>query len=173
MAFSLSEALYEWLHKRRIVSEVAQEMGVKVVTLSAELRPTNPQAKLGVEELRPLFAAIRRIGYGKELEGILHHFVESLRETDSEAVPDEDMFSNAVILAKSMGMLFDCADRVSTMRDEAELVKLSTMLRTEVLPAVLQMEKMVQKRLKVVQGDADGYGISVHLDLIGNPALNL
>jgi hypothetical protein len=172
MAFSLSEALYEWMHKRRIVSDVAMEMGVKVVTLSAELRPTNSQAKLGVDELRPLFAAIRRIGYGKELEGILHQFVASLYDDSTEESDQEDMYSNAVVLAKSLGMLFDCADRVPTMRDEAELVKLSTMLRTEVLPAVLQMEKLAQSRLKTVRGKSIGFSLTSPVSLFPKPVVD-
>ena len=152
MAFSITKTLYDWMHKRRIVSEVAAEMGVKDVTLLAELRPTTPNAKLGADELIPLFQAIRTIGYGKELEGILYQFVCGLRGSEADGtVIIDDMRDHVVELAKSLKMLFECADCLPRLTDAEELARISTMLQTEVLPVVLQMTRIVQSRLETAR----------------------
>jgi hypothetical protein len=151
MSFSMTEVLYEWMHELRIVSAVAQEMGIKESTLSAELRPTNAHAKLGVDELVPLFNAIRKIGYGTELEGIQHRFIGALRDSNLTEMPETDMVPQVLALARGLGILCDCAGRIPQLSDTAELSRLCTMLRTEILPVVLKMESMMASRLKDIR----------------------
>jgi hypothetical protein len=164
MAFSITEVLYEWMHEKRIVTAVAREMGTLETTLSAKLRPSNPHAKLGADELAPLFQAIRRVGYGAELEGILHRFIGEIRDTEFTEIPETDLVPQVLALARGLGILCDCASRIPRIQDEAELTRLCIMLRTEILPVVLKMESMITARIKemhrttispsVVPGDA-------------------
>ena len=151
MAFSISQVLYDWMHEKRIVSAVAQEMRIKEATLSAELRPSNPHAKLGADELIPLFQAIRNIGYGSELEGILHRFTGALRDSDLSEIPETDLVPHVLTLARGLGMLSDCVVRIPQVQDEVELTRLCTMLRTEILPVVLKMESMMTARLRDIR----------------------
>jgi hypothetical protein len=148
MAFSVTEALYDWMHKRRIVCAVAREMGINETTLSAELRSRRSQAKLGADQLIPLFQAIRRIGYGRELDGILHQFYAALRGEEGNTLPDSDLVPHVLKLTCSLGILSDCAARIPQTTDEDELARLSTMLRTEVLPVILNMDSLLSSRLK-------------------------
>lgn len=161
--FSVSEALYVWMRNARITSAVADAMGVSSSKLSAELRPSNAQAKLSADDLIPLFAAIRRVGYGRELEGILYEFVAGLEGVEPSEGTDEEMLPRVVILAKSLKMLFDCADRSSTMADQAELVRLYRMIQTELLPAVMELGRTVQSRLKTVRANSAGLPSSLSI----------
>jgi hypothetical protein len=136
-------------------------MGIKEATLSAQLRPTNPHAKLGADELIPLFQAIRNIGYGSELEGILHRFVGALRDSEHAEIPETDLVPHVLALARGLGILSDCAGRIPHIRDEVELTRLCTMLRTEILPVVLKMESMMASRIKDIRR-ADKEILAVH-----------
>jgi hypothetical protein len=151
MSYSITQVLYDWMHEKRIVALVAREMGMIDSTLSAKLRPSNPQAKLSADELVPLFDAIRREGYEKELEGVLHEFIQALRDPGSLLESDEPMVPLVLSLARGLGALSECAGRIASTTDEGELVKMCTMLRTEVLPVVLRMEALVDSRLKKVR----------------------
>ena len=152
MAYSITQDLYVWMHKRRIVSAVAAEMGIKDVTLSAELRPSTTNAKLGSDELIPLFNAIRRIGYGSELEGVLHTFLSELRgDSQDLRQTSEDLRRSRGRAGKESEYALECAERLPSMSDPKALAQISTMLQTELLPVVLHMHKIVQTRLKAVQ----------------------
>ncbi|RPH93293.1 hypothetical protein EHM69_10700 [candidate division KSB1 bacterium] len=150
MPFSITDALYEWMHKRRIVSAVAQCLGVKESTLSSELHPARYHAKLGADELIPLCEAIRQIGYGHELRGILHRFISELENEESRELPEGDLIPQVLKLNSGLGTLSECAAHVSRMDDEAELIQLRTMLRTEMLPVLLKMEDTIEHRLKTI-----------------------
>ena len=151
MSYSITQVLYDWMHEKRIVTLVAKEMGVKDSTLSAKLRPSNPQAKLTADELVPLFEAFRRVGYGKESEGVLYEFIQALQNRDAHLENDETMIPLVLSLAKRLGMLSECAGKIDTINDDGELVRLCTMLRTEVLPVILRMEAIVDARLKKIR----------------------
>jgi hypothetical protein len=147
MPYSVSEALYEWLHEKRLIRAVAREMAVSESTLAAELSPERA-AKLGADELVPLIDAIRRIGYGAELNGILYQYIGQLKGAANADVADQDLIPHVLKLSRSLGILSDCAGRISEISDEEELVRLCTMLRTEVLPVVMKMEAAVNSRLQ-------------------------
>jgi hypothetical protein len=155
MAASITDVLYDWMHRRRILRLVADEMGVKESTLYAELGRGNANAKLGADALVPMFQAIRRVGWGDELEGILHNYIEQLKGTDYDAVSDEDLIPHVLTLGQSLGILSECAARIQQISDESELVKLIIMLRTEVLPVVMKMEATLETRLKTVRKKKD------------------
>lgn len=152
MDYSITRVLYDWMHEKRIVTLVAQEMGMKDCTLSAKLRPSNPQAKLSADELVQLFSAVRQVGYGKELSGILHEFVRACQGTVEFEADGTDMIPHVLELVRGLGLLSDVAGRIATISDEEELIKLSTMIRTEILPVVLRMESLVDARLEKLRG---------------------
>ena len=151
MSQSITEILYRWMLDSRIITDVAGEMGWSGCRLSAELRPGS-QAKLGADELVALFAAIRRVGYEKELRGILHRFIAELKGDVLRSVADEDLVPQVLRLTESLGVVSSCASRISRMKDVAELKRIKTMLRTEALPVVLQMEDIVAARIQALQG---------------------
>lgn len=161
MPFSITDALYEWMHKRRIVSAVAQCLGVKESTLSSELHPARYHAKLGADELIPLCRAIRQIGYGHELRGILHRFVNELESEETPEIPEGDLVPQVLKLNRGLGTLADCAAHVNRMDDEAELIQLKTMLRTEMLPVLLKMEDTIEHRLKAIRKCPQGESLVV------------
>jgi len=148
MSASITETLYEWMLRRRIMTEVAREMGVNVNTLAGELRPSNPQAKLGADELTPLFAAVRRVGYGHELRGILHGFIRDLKgENDLTWADEREFVPNALMLSKCVGLLCDSASKLDQIEDEAELARMRSMIRSELLSVAVRMEAIVDSRL--------------------------
>jgi hypothetical protein len=149
--YSITLVLYEWMHERRIVSAVAQVMGISGSTLSAKLRPTAAQARLSADELVSLFAAIREVGYRTELEGILHGFNEACRGIESVKTGPVAMVPQVLALAKGVGVLSDSAGRISRMNHEADLQRLCIMVRTEILPIVLQVECLLMRRLEKVR----------------------
>jgi hypothetical protein len=140
------------MNKRRIESEVAREMDVPVATLSAKLSPKRPQAKLAADELLPLFEAIRRIGYGSELRGVVYRFLRDLRGDEQEAVAEEkNLVPQILTLVKCLGMMSECANGIHSSTNVAELDKMRIMLRTEVLPVVLQMESILASRVETLR----------------------
>ena len=141
------------MHKRRIISDVAREMGANESVLSAKLRPNNRQAGLRVDELVPLVNAVRRLGFGKELDGVLYRFVASLKdeEVQTQSSKTSGMLPQILTLAKGLGILSECAARIDGIGDASELERLAMMVRTEVLPVVLQMEYILSRRLEKVR----------------------
>lgn len=147
MAGSITEILYDWLHKRRLVTATAQRMGMNPITLSAKLRPSNGQAKLGADELVPLFNAIREMGYGKELAGMLHRFIADLKGRERQTIPDEQLEPLIVQLTRGLAFFSEFAVRVPSQTNKVELARMRTMLRTEILPAVLRLEATIERGL--------------------------
>jgi hypothetical protein len=147
MQYSVTQALYDWLHEKRLIRAVAREMAVSESTLAAQLCPGRG-AKLGADDMVPLFEAIRRIGYGAELNGILYQYIGELKGAANADVADQNLIPHVLKLSRSLGILSECAGRISEISDEEELVRLCTMLRTEVLPVVMKMEGTVVSRLQ-------------------------
>ena len=147
---SISKALYYWMHKRRIISTVAQNLGVDESHLSAKLRAGKNRSRLSADDLIPLCEAIRESGYGQELKGLLHPYLEQMYGEESLGEDEAAQTANLQALGKSVSTLFDCAARVSRMTDADELKRLKLQVRTEVLPVVLQMEALLEQRLKKV-----------------------
>jgi hypothetical protein len=148
MSHLISMELYNWMNERRIESEVAREMGVPVATLLAELCPGRASAKLGADHLVPLFDAIRRIGYGREVQGILYRFVQELKGEELADAPDDDLVPQILRMVQSLGSLSARAIRVSPDTNATELQKIRILLSTELLPVVLQMEGLVATRIE-------------------------
>ncbi|MBU0507205.1 hypothetical protein KKH27_00015 [bacterium] len=151
MGFSIVDVLYEWMCERRIITAVAQQMGVSEATLSAELRRRKSQAKLGADELIPLFNAIRAIGYGDELKGIVHRFIRELRGEELSQVPDRDIVPLVLELTRGLGILSECAAAASRADNKKELETLRRMVRHEILPVVLRMESLIEHRLQQLE----------------------
>ena len=164
MSYSVTQALYDWMHEKRLIRAVAREMGISESTLAAELCPGRG-AKLGADELISLFHAIRRIGYAEELNGILYNYVGELKGTELADVPDQDLIPQVLKLSKSLGILSDCAARIGQISDEDELTKLNTMLRTEVLPVVMRMESTISSRIHAIRTSKK----KIHIEVIIRP----
>jgi hypothetical protein len=162
---SLSHVLFIWLHERRIVADLARHMGIDKSTLSAKLSPRKNRARLAADDLIPLFDAIREIGYGKELSGILHPFLEAMQGTDPVNINPADQVAQLAALGKGVSTLFDCAARVPQMKDPEELRRLKIQVRTEVLPLVLQMEAILDQRLQKVTKAEHVHGSEPHVEL--------
>jgi hypothetical protein len=142
---TITQVLYEWMLEQRIISNVAREMGVSCIKLSAELRPTHSTAKLGADDLVPVFRALRKLGYAPEARGILTYFIQDLKgETQIE--PGE-LIPQLLSLYQLTGVLSSCASRLrESNAEEAELAKLDHLLKTRVLPVVLGIQCTVAKR---------------------------
>ena len=170
MQFSITEALHDWMNKRRIISAVAQKMGKNATTLSAELRPSRYEAKLGADELVPLFNAIREIGYGDELNGILFRYIKSLKGEANVLVADDEIIPLVLQLSCVFSSFTECMARVPKSNDEEELIRVRRVLRTEILPALLKMEDLLEGRLRKVRGRRKGFLLepSVNFVVKGN-----
>ena len=164
MSYSVTQALYDWLSEARLIRAVAQEMGVREGTLSSQLCPGRG-AKLGADELVPLFHAIRNIGYGSELNGILYQYIAELKGDELANVPDQDLVPHVLKLSKSLGILSNCAARISQISDVDELSGLNTMLRTEVLPVVINMENTIATRIATLRRTRR----KIHIEVIFRP----
>ena len=147
MSAPITQILYEWMVKRRIVSLVAREMGVNPGTLSAELRTHNPHAKLGADDLVPLCRAICRAGYEKELRGLLHPFVGELMGQAADTVDDKQFVPSVLNLSRCVGLLSESATRLNQIEDERELAGIRTMIRTELLSVAMLMDAIVADRI--------------------------
>jgi hypothetical protein len=161
MCYSITQVLYDFLHNNRIMTEVAQEMGRNSSTLSAELRPNHTRAKLGADELLPLFKAIRVIGYGDQLDGILHEFMMHARGDNVNGVTDSDFIPLTLQVNHSVGLLSSVAERVSKSTDEKELVHASSILRAEALPVLVRMGTIIDSRLDKIRANRTLGGLRI------------
>ncbi len=147
MGTPITQILYDWMVERRIVSLVARKMGTNPATLSAELRTKSTHAKLGANDLVPLCNAIREAGLGRQLDGLLHPFVEELMGDLPDAVNAEEYVSSVLSLSRCVGLLSESATRVNQIEDEQELTRLRTMIRTELLTLTMRMDAIVDTQL--------------------------
>lgn len=152
MAYSITDALFDFMQRRRIITAVAHQMGVCETTLSAELRRQKTQAKLGADNLIPLLNAIRAIGYESELRGILFRFIKELKGEELYSTADDDLIPQLLKLTAGLGIICECAASVPRIADEAELRRIRNMLRSEILPALLKMDDTVERRLSALRG---------------------
>lgn len=163
MRSSISRTLFEWMKEKRIITAVAKRMGIAKSTLASELRSSNHQAKLGADELVPLFQAIRKMGYESELRGIVRRFMQELEGEHAEPVTADQYSPQLLTLVKCIGVLSESAARIDDLEATPQLVRLKTMIRTEILPAICKMEDIVESRLAHVRRkaktDAMGAGL--------------
>jgi hypothetical protein len=154
--FSITQILYGWMRQKRIIADVARQMGVRPSTLSGELRPENPQAKLGADSLVPLFGALRKLGYTREVRGILMQFTAALQgQYDEEASPD-DFVAGILTVNRCLGYLSERGASLASLEDEDQLVSLRNMITTELSSAVERMEAAVQLRLQQIHSKGKG-----------------
>lgn len=151
MSSSISRTLFEWMKEKRIIAAVAKRMGIAKSTLSSELRSSNHQAKLGADELVPLFQAIREMGYETELRGIVQRFMQELEGEHTEPATTDQYSPQLLTLVKCIGVLSESAARIDNLEAAPQLIRLKTMIRTEILPAICKMEDIVESRLAHVR----------------------
>jgi hypothetical protein len=154
MSRTISEAIYLWMLEKRITTDVATEMGKSVSTLSAELRPTRSNAKLGADDLVPLFDAIREVGYGRELDGIMFSFIADLKGESRKIVAGDDVLSEVLRLTSGVSAIFHSASNASGGGNSAELTEMLSTLHAEVLPAALQLERILTAKIKSCESAA-------------------
>ena len=151
MVSSITRTLHHWLKENRLTVAVAQRMGISESTLSSELRNSNHQAKLGADQLVPLFHAIRDLGYGAELDGIVARFVKELEGEESQPASVEQFSALLFEMMDGIGVLSKSANRIDAIKTERELMRLKTKIRTEIIPAVFKLEDIVDTRLEQVR----------------------
>lgn len=144
----ISHVLHEFLTSRKILTEVARQIGMKSATLNAELSPTVKNAKFCIDDLVRVVFAIRKIGYGDEFDAILHEYFETLNDyelqtksTDNLAVLTANLMAKTAALADSTVKLIDSSDDIS------QLKSLQSMIRSDLLPTCMRLIHTVEKRL--------------------------
>jgi hypothetical protein len=147
MSSSITQTLFHWMKEKRIIAAVAKCMGIPYTTLVAELRSGPRQAKLGADRLVPLFNAIRDAQYGTELEGMVKSFVRELEGEQPVRVSAKDYGGQVLTLVKCIGVLSESSARVKDAESERELIRLKTMIRAEIIPAVYKLEDIIDRRL--------------------------
>ncbi|MCB9358270.1 MAG: hypothetical protein H6508_00040 [Calditrichaeota bacterium] len=151
MSYQISEVIFDWLHRKRLISTVARHMGVVENTLIAKLRPTTQTAKLAADDLIPLFEAIRKAGYGNEFVGIVREYTRRL-EGELRDIPGSlDMQSQIYRLMSGIGSIAEHLVDSARHSDEKEVVALLNKLRTEVLPVVMQLEATMADKLSQIR----------------------
>ncbi len=151
MCASITCTLYEWLKQKRLMAAVAQRMGIPHSTLAAELQGEKYKAKLGADELIPLFRAIREAGYGAELDGILKKFIRELQGEELISASADDFGQLLFGVIQGIGVLSQSAAQIESLNGRRELVKLKTKIRAEIIPAVYKLEDIIDTRLSAAR----------------------
>ncbi len=147
MCTSITRTLYECLKQKRLMAAVAQRMGIPHSTLAAELQGEKFRAKLGADELIPLFRAIREVEGGAELDGILKKFVRELQGEEVDAAAAEEFGQLLFGVIQGIGVLSQSAAQIESLNGRRELAKLKTKIRGEIIPAVYKLEDIIDSRL--------------------------
>jgi hypothetical protein len=172
MSYAITAVLFATLTERRITAEVARMMCVSEDTLRKQLRPDDSCAKFGADDLIPLCEAMRRLGYGHELAGILHEYVLRVLG-ELEAVNASGALQDHVMNAVSgLGGVIDYASDTRKHEDEREISRSLDLLRTKILPAVAAMEATLDQRLKKLRAERHSLRLfTVHLDRNPTPGI--
>lgn len=156
MSYQISEVLFDWLQKKRLISAVARRMNVVENTLISQLRPSTSTSKFAADDLIALFDAIRDEGYGAELVGIIKEYSDRLQGEIKNLPGEQDMQVQVYRLMSGIGGITERLADTSKHSSERDLVALLNKLRTEVLPVVLQLEAILADRLEKVRRKARG-----------------
>lgn len=151
MAYLITEVLFDWLQKKRLISAVARRMGVNENTLISQLRPTTNTAKFAADDLVPLFDAIREAGYAQELIGIVREYAERLQGDILTVGSQESEQTQLMRLVSGVGAIAEQLADNTKRSNEADLVTLLNRLRTEVFPTLLQLEANLADKLSAVR----------------------
>lgn len=151
MSYQISEVLFDWLQKKRLISAVARRMNVVENTLIAQLRPSTSTSKFAADDLIALFDAIRDEGYGAELVGIVKEYTDRLHGEIKNLPGELDMQVQIYRLMSGIGGITERLADSAKHSSERDLVALLNKLRTEVLPVVLQLEAILADRLDKVR----------------------
>lgn len=154
MCASITRTLYEWLKQRRLMAAVAQRMGIPHSTLAAELQGEKYKAKLGADELVPLFCAIREIDGDAELNGILKKFIRELEGEEVMAATADEFGQLLFGVIQGIGVLSQSAAQIESLNGRRELAKLKTKIRAEIIPAVYKLEDIIDARLSAARKTA-------------------
>jgi hypothetical protein len=148
MEYSISQVLFDWLSRKRLVTTVARRMGMNESTLLSQLRPSTHTAKFAADDLIPLFNAVRDAGYGDELAGILCEYTQRLTGDIKPGNSKADLQNQMVRLMGAIGVISSQLSDKSRHSTERDLVTLLNTLRTEVLPIIVQLENDLGDRLR-------------------------
>lgn len=168
MEYSISHVLFDWLSQKRLVSAVARQMGMNESTLLAQLRPTTHTAKFAADDLLPLFNAVREAGYGEELAGILCEYSQRLTGEIKPEATRADLQNQMVKLMGAIGTISTQLSDESRHSSERDLVSLLNILRTEVMPIIVQLENDLADRLGKKRRGQQNWG----LEGSGEPVLD-
>lgn len=151
MSYSISEVLFDWLQKKRLISAVARRIGIVESTLISQLRPTTTTSKFAADDLIPICDAIRDAGYGRELIGILREYTDRLSGEINELPESQDLQGQMMKLMSGIGSISEHIGDTAKHSKEADLVMLLNKLRTEVLPVIVQLETILADRLSAIR----------------------
>lgn len=89
--------------------------------------------------------------------------MQELEGEHAEPVTADQYSPQLLTLVKCIGVLSESAARIDDLEATPQLVRLKTMIRTEILPAICKMEDIVESRLAHVRRkaktDAMGAGL--------------
>jgi len=151
----ISKILHEFLTTHRIMADVARRIDGNLSTLASELNPKCGYAKFGIDDLPRLCKAVREIGYGKEMDGILHEYFETFRDSR----PVSETTDNLAVLTSSLmaktAALADGTAKLLNSTDDRNLRVVRQLIKSELIPTALRLGSLIDDRLKKEKGNPD------------------
>jgi hypothetical protein len=151
----ISKILHEFLATHRIMAEVARRTGWNLSTLASELNPHCAYAKFGIDDLTILCNTVREIGYGKEMDGILHEYFESFRDSAPASEAPDNLAMLASSLMAKTAALADGTTKLLNSTDERDLKVVRQMIKSELIPTALRLGSLIDDRLRKESGNPD------------------
>ena len=143
----ISHVLHEFLHTRRILAEVARRLDTKLSTLAAELNPNAGYAKFGIDDFERLCKAVREIGYGGEMDGILHEYFENLKDHKIDTETSDNLVVLSASLMSKTAALADGTMKLLDSSDDAQLQVIKQMIRSELIPTAMRLTYLIDRQL--------------------------
>lgn len=147
MSKAISQVLHEFLTARRILSEVARRLDMKLSTLASELNPKCENAKFGLDDFEKLCSAIREIGYSGEMDSILHEYFETLNDSASDTESSQNLALLSADLMAKTAALADSTMKLLDSSDDTQLRALQALIRSELLPTSMRLIHIIDHRI--------------------------
>ncbi|MCB9369607.1 MAG: hypothetical protein H6507_10915 [Calditrichaeota bacterium] len=150
MTVTITERLHDFLFEKKLITEVAKRMGKKLTTLASELNPGASYAKFGINDFLPLCVAVREMGYGDELDAILHEYFEALKSgtsSQSEPYSSQELSAMVVELMTNTATLANKASKLFGTTDKRELREVRSLISQHLLPTALKLAASIDSEL--------------------------
>jgi hypothetical protein len=139
------------------MAEVARRLDVKLSTLASELNPKATNAKFGIDGFEELCKVVREIGYGKELDGILHEYFEEIKHYRIESESTDNLTDLAMSLMSNTAALADGTTKLMKSADDAQLRKVKEMIRSELIPTAMRLDYLIDRHLNETSSSDEPY----------------